>query len=166
MDQWYRNKTKGKGRRDAPEVDPSAKSLSARTLLLQHNKALVNDRVTAIREEDAQISHLQAWNSAATEIVQQIKSDQPEEFERFKALAAEMRSATSADYTERSPEVIKRRAYLLPSRRDANVWCRMLTKMPKTLVNQINEWSRTTGAVFYMMALYELPGQPGLQTVE
>lgn len=43
---------------------------------------------------------------------------------------------------------------------------RILKKMPKVLSQQIQEWTRTSGAVFYLLALYELPGQPGLQSVE
>lgn len=42
----------------------------------------------------------------------------------------------------------------------------MLTAMPTTLTKQVREWSRTSGAIFYTLVLFELPGEPGLKSVE
>ncbi|KAF8600743.1 hypothetical protein BDV93DRAFT_510606 [Ceratobasidium sp. AG-I] len=150
LHQWYMNKARPKSTKALPPVDQAVKKLTARTLFIQNNRAAIAARVQELRINSPEMNQMTAWNKAASEIIETAQEQDPEEFKRLNDLASQIRNSHSADYTERSTEDLTR----------------VLKQIPKTLVNQIHEWSRTTGAVFFMLALYELPVEPGLKSVE
>jgi hypothetical protein len=127
----------------------------------------VNQKVTELKEKTPGLEPLQYWNKAAKIVVDEIKTSEPEKIKRFDDLAAEIRNSQSEDYTSRSPEVLKRYAVAVRiSIMQLTNSHSILTQMQKSIPLQVDEWTRTTGAVFYTMMIYELPGVPGVKAMQ
>ncbi|KAF8594276.1 hypothetical protein BDV93DRAFT_565599 [Ceratobasidium sp. AG-I] len=148
--QWFSNKARPHATKTSVPVDQNVKQVTARTLFVQNHKADIHTRAQEIRSANPEMNQMTAWNKATAETLQTAQEGNPEEYQRLKDIASRMRESQSADYTERTTEDLTR----------------VLHQLPKMLVAHAQEWSRTTGAVFFMLALYELPGEPGLQSVE
>ncbi|KAF8595325.1 hypothetical protein BDV93DRAFT_515073 [Ceratobasidium sp. AG-I] len=150
LNQWYINKTRGHNIPSALVVDKSARRTTARTLIAQQNRDTINARSQELRAARSDLNHMQAWNMATSEAVETMRTENPEELAWLHAAAAQQRASKTLDFTEQTEEDLDK----------------LLRRMPKELIQQIKEWTRTTGAVFYTIALFELPKRPGLQTVE
>lgn len=167
MNQWFVNKARGKAPQRTQAVESRNKHITGRTLVIQTYREDINERVRELKLSDPTTPQMQLWNKAANEIVARVQQDHPEDYKRLMEQAAEVRGAEATDYTDLSSEVLIRYVlHLSTITSPIYVWYRQLKTLPKTLSRQITEWSRTAGAVFFLMALYEIPGEPGIKTIE
>lgn len=88
-------------------MENHSKKVTARSLVVQEQKAAIAARALELRSENTDLKGIKAWNMAASEVVARVQQENPEEYQRLAVAASAIRSSKAPDYTERTAEELK-----------------------------------------------------------
>ena len=89
-------------------MDKAAKQTTAQTLLVQKEQSAINLRMRELRADQPGLNQMAAWNMAASEAMETLRTINPEELMRLQKIAADTCASKALDYTECSKEDLDR----------------------------------------------------------
>ncbi|QRV87034.1 hypothetical protein RhiJN_15052 [Ceratobasidium sp. AG-Ba] len=107
LKEWFNNCTREKGGRERRAIKKIKKTITARILISKHYTKDISPIAQRIRSEDPSLSRIAARNKATTQFIEEMKVEDPDEYERFQVLAWDVRQAAQTDYAEKSEEALR-----------------------------------------------------------
>ncbi|KAG8735088.1 hypothetical protein FRC11_003453, partial [Ceratobasidium sp. 423] len=105
---WFRNNTRPWGGKAIIEKQSVRRQTHARNLATQKFKQQIKELVREIRAEEPDMNQMTAFNKVMMAFMEQLKNEDPNEYEKLHSDAVELRGAAAMDYADMSPEVLKR----------------------------------------------------------
>jgi predicted nuclease with TOPRIM domain len=115
--QWLNNKMRTPGGRLVQKIQSQRGKTTARHLVMQKYAKHLGQQCKDILLERPELDSLTAYNRALNEKIEELKDDNPEEWQQLEKKAEELRSANQSDYTDLSSEALERQGFLSITRK-------------------------------------------------
>ncbi|KAG8710001.1 hypothetical protein FRC11_004960 [Ceratobasidium sp. 423] len=106
--QWFRNNTRPQGGQPIIIKQGTQRRTHARNLATQQYKQQIKGMAQEIRADNPEMNQMTAFNKATTQFMEQLKTEDPDAYNKLYQDAAELRGAAAMDYTDMSPDVLKK----------------------------------------------------------
>ncbi|QRV96462.1 hypothetical protein RhiJN_24480 [Ceratobasidium sp. AG-Ba] len=84
------------------------KTITTRILISKHYTKDILAITQHIQSEDPSLPRMAARNQATTQFIEEMKAEDPDEYECFQILAQEVHEAAQTDYAEKSEEALRK----------------------------------------------------------
>ncbi|KAG8763027.1 hypothetical protein FRC11_006402 [Ceratobasidium sp. 423] len=108
------------------EMQAIRRKTHGRNLATQRYKQQINDIAREIRLTEPELKQMTAFNKATTQFMEQLKAEDPEQYDKLHQDAAELRAAAGMDYADMSPDVL----------------ARLLSEFPQRFMDEVEEHGR------------------------